>query len=73
MSKRLELLFSNDEGRSVTIALDDPVEPADNQAISEAMDEVLTQNVFTSSGGKLVSKRSARIVERNVEEIDIGI
>jgi uncharacterized protein YggL (DUF469 family) len=69
--KRLELKFTNADGRIVTYSLDEPVEPADPQAISEAMDEIIAQNAFTSSGGDLVSKHSARIVERNVEEIEL--
>ncbi|MBM7097675.1 MULTISPECIES: DUF2922 domain-containing protein [Alteribacter] len=71
MSKRLELLFSNMEGRSVTLAVEDPIEPANAELINEVMDEILNENIFMSTGGPLVSKRGARIVERTVEQIDI--
>lgn len=71
MSKRLELIFENVEGKNVTITLDEPVEPVDPAAVSAAMDEVLAQNAFTSGGGDLVSKKAARIVERNVQTIEI--
>ncbi|TCT18073.1 DUF2922 family protein [Melghiribacillus thermohalophilus] len=69
MSKRLELKFLNEENKTVTIALDQPVEPADPQLINQAMDEIISQNIFTTSGGDLVEKKGARIVERNVYEI----
>ncbi|WP_053218173.1 DUF2922 domain-containing protein [Virgibacillus senegalensis] len=69
--KKLELKFLNEEDKTVTISLDHPVEPADPAAVSAAMDEIISQNAFFSSGGDLVSKKSARIVERNVEEIEI--
>jgi hypothetical protein len=72
MAKSLELKFLNEEGKVVTIALDDPVEPADEVAISAAMDTILTQNAFISSGGELVSKKEARIVERNVTEVPLA-
>ncbi|MBH0228946.1 DUF2922 domain-containing protein [Halobacillus yeomjeoni] len=69
--KKLELKFLNQEGRVVTLALDEPVEPADAAKISAAMDTVLAANCFSSSGGDLVAKKEARIVERNVYDITI--
>lgn len=71
--KRLELLFENEEGRTVTFTLDEPIDPADPAAVNAAMDEVLAQNVFESSGGNLVKKKGARIVERTVTDIDIDV
>ena len=71
--KRLALLFENEEGRTVTFSLDEPVDPVDPEAVSAAMDEVLAQNVFESNGGELVKKKGARIVERYVTDIEIDI
>ncbi|KGX84516.1 DUF2922 domain-containing protein [Pontibacillus marinus] len=71
MAKKLELKFYNTDNRTVTISLDQPVEPADPVAINQAMDEIITQNCFGSSGGDLVAKKEARIVERNVFGIDL--
>lgn len=72
MSKKIELKFRNEDDKVVTYSLDNPIEPVDPVAINAAMDEILTQNAFTSSGGDVVEKYSARIVERNVQEIDLG-
>ncbi|MDA3129247.1 DUF2922 domain-containing protein [Aliibacillus thermotolerans] len=69
MSKRLELRFQNEEGRNVTIALDEPVEPTDEEQISQVMDTLLEENVFISNGGDLTKKRDARIVERTVTTV----
>lgn len=71
--KRLELIFKNEMGNNVTISLDDPIEPVNPAAVSNAMDEVIAQNVFTSSGGDLVGKYAARVVERNVTEVEIDM
>ncbi|GGD08578.1 hypothetical protein N780_08410 [Pontibacillus chungwhensis BH030062] len=71
MAKKLEMKFENQDGRTVTISLDDPIEPVDVVALNAAMDEIVTQNCFTSSGGDLVSKKEARIVERNVADIEL--
>ncbi len=71
--KKLELIFENEEGKSVTYTLDSPVDPADPEAVNAAMDEVISQNCFGSTGGDLVAKKGARIVERTVTDIDIGM
>lgn len=71
--KKLELLFGNEDGKTVVFTLDEPVDPADTTAINTAMDEIIAQNVFSSSGGNLVEKKGARIVERSVTEIDIDM
>ncbi|MCD5324367.1 MULTISPECIES: DUF2922 domain-containing protein [Pontibacillus] len=71
MAKKLEMKFENELGRTVTISLDDPVEPVDVVQLNAAMDEIVAQNCFTSSGGELLSKKEARIVERNVADIEL--
>jgi len=67
--KKLELKFENEDGKTVTYSLEKPIEPVDSEAVKEAMDEIITQNAFTSSGGDLIAKKSARVVDRTVEEI----
>jgi hypothetical protein len=70
--KRLELKFTNEEGKVVTYSIDNPIEPANPSKINAAMDEILKQNVFTTGGGDLTAKKSAMIVERVVEEIEMN-
>ncbi|BAC14096.1 DUF2922 domain-containing protein [Oceanobacillus iheyensis] len=70
--RRLELKFTNQEGKVVTYSLDQPIEPVDTNAINEAMDTIIGENAFSSSGGDLIEKHSARIVERTVEDIELG-
>jgi hypothetical protein len=69
--KKIELKFENEDGKIVTYALENPVEPVDPAKVGAAMDEIITQNAFTSGGGDLIAKKSARIVENIVEEIDL--
>ncbi|GAE33682.1 DUF2922 domain-containing protein [Halalkalibacter akibai] len=71
MTKRLELIFENEMGGNVTLTLDNPVYPANPVVISSAMDSIVAQNVFTSTGGEIKAKKAARIVDRTVEVIDI--
>ncbi|MBA2176026.1 DUF2922 domain-containing protein [Halobacillus locisalis] len=67
--KKLEFKFLNEDGKTVTISLDQPVEPADPALVNAAMDAIIQENCFYSSGGNLVSKKEARIVERNVFDV----
>lgn len=70
--KRIELFFENEDGKTVKYTLDKPLEPVNPETVRAAMDEIIAQNVFYSSGGDLVAKKSARIVENIIEEIDLG-
>ncbi|WP_026907643.1 DUF2922 domain-containing protein [Paucisalibacillus globulus] len=69
--KTLELKFENTDGKIVTYSLEQPIEPVDSAAVAAAMDTIIAENAFTSSGGNLVAKKSARVVERNVEDIEL--
>ncbi|MFB1050197.1 DUF2922 domain-containing protein [Paraliobacillus sp. JSM ZJ581] len=69
--KRLELKFVDAQGKTATIAIDSPKEPVDVVAVNAAMDQILMQQALYSSGGEIVSKKGARIVERNVTDINI--
>ncbi|MFA9559929.1 DUF2922 domain-containing protein [Evansella sp. AB-rgal1] len=73
MTKRLELLFTNEGGKNVTISLDDPQEPVSAEAVSETMDLIIANNVFTSYHGALVQKRGARVVDRQVQQIEVAL
>jgi hypothetical protein len=72
MAKTLELLFLNTEGKTVKVNVDSPIDPVDQQALSTAMDQLLASNIFMTNGGEFVSKKGARIVDRNVTEIELG-
>ncbi|OAS87790.1 MULTISPECIES: DUF2922 domain-containing protein [Metabacillus] len=72
MAKTLELQFLNTAGKTVKISVDSPVEPVDQIALNTAMDQLLAANIFISTDGEFVSKKGARIIDRNVTEITLG-
>jgi hypothetical protein len=72
LTKRLELIFENEEGKNVTLTLDNPVEPVDPAAINTAMDEIIAENAFITTGGEIVAKKAARIVDRTVADIELS-
>ena len=73
MAKTLEMIFTNEEGKAATVSIENPKEPVDPVAVSAAMDTILTANIFISSGGDFVGKKSARVVERNVEDVELQL
>ena len=66
--KKIELRFRNADDKLVRFELDNPVDPIDPVVVNEA---IIAENVFTSSGGDLLEKESARIVQQLVEEIEL--
>lgn len=68
--KVLELKFKNQEDKVVTLSLEAPIEPVNPALITDAMNQIIAGNAFSSSGGDFVEKHSARIVERYVETIE---
>ncbi|MDV2683222.1 DUF2922 domain-containing protein [Alkalihalophilus sp. As8PL] len=71
MARLLELLFENQEGKQVSISIEDPIEPVNPEDIYQVMNTVIEKSVYTSSGGDFVSIRGARITERAVETIEL--
>lgn len=72
--KKLELIFETDREKTVTYSLDSPVEPVDATAVNDTMDMIVAENIFKpASGGEIVKKKAARIVDRQVEDIELDI
>jgi hypothetical protein len=69
----LELIFMSSQGRRVTVAVPDPrvnLTPAEIQA---AMDVIIGENVFESSGGDLTAALGARVVTREVNDYELVV
>ncbi|MHB1419746.1 MAG: DUF2922 domain-containing protein [Bacillota bacterium] len=69
ITKRLEMIFQNTDGRRVTIAVPDPKVDLTQAETQAAMDAILAKNVFTSPGGDLVAAIGARVVTREVADV----
>lgn len=59
----LRMVFANQAGGNVTINLDNPLENLAAAEITAVMDTIITKNIFTSTGGDLVSKKDAKIID----------
>ncbi len=69
--KSLVMTFLNAEGSRASITLSGVKDTLTETEISDAMDVVIAANIFSSSGGDLVSKHSAQITERNVTPLEV--
>ncbi|USK74041.1 DUF2922 domain-containing protein [Peribacillus frigoritolerans] len=71
MAKVLELIFVTEEGKSATISVDNPKEPVEVNRVKLAMEKIIAGNVFVTSSGDFVDLKAARLIERNVEEVEL--
>ncbi|WP_077618280.1 DUF2922 domain-containing protein [Bacillus sinesaloumensis] len=71
MAKTLEMLFTNEDGKTATVSIENPKEPVDSVALSAAMDAIVASNAFLTPSGAIVAKKGARVVERNVEDVEL--
>ncbi len=69
IAKTLRMVFRNQAGRNVTISLDNPREDLTATEIEAAMDLVIARDIFTSSGGDLVSKQDVKIIESTTNDL----
>lgn len=68
-TKTLRLVFRNQEGKNVTISLGNPRSDVTSAEIEAAMDLVIARNIFTSSGGDLVSKQDIRLIDSTTNDL----
>ena len=71
MTKTLELVFVNMAGDKVTMRVADPRDDLQEAEVRTVMDQVVAKDVFTSSGGSLTGVAGARLVTRDVAELNI--
>lgn len=71
ITRRLEMQFTNAAGRRVTLAVVEPRENLTAAEVQGAMQTILARNVFTTSGGDLTGIAGARIVAREVTELEV--
>ncbi len=68
---KLEMEFLDQAGKKFVISLDEPRIDLTPSEVSEAMNTILTHNVFKSSTGDLEVVSDARIVTTTVSTLEI--
>jgi hypothetical protein len=72
MTQTLRMTFLNAAGNRISISLDNPRDNLTQSEVEAAMNTVITKNVFTTSGGDLVSIDSAAVIDTTTTEIIAG-
>jgi len=67
--KVLRMTFNNSSGNAVTITLPEPQASLTAAQIEAVMDQIITKNIFLSSGGELISKRDVKIVDTTTDDL----
>ncbi|WP_449445308.1 DUF2922 domain-containing protein [Ureibacillus acetophenoni] len=67
----LEMKFNTENGKTYTISVLEPKDNLSATEVSQAMQVIIDQDVFHNEGYPLVSMNQARIVERNVSELEL--
>jgi hypothetical protein len=66
MTKTLELVFRNATGKEIVLSILDPRADITLAQAQTVMQDIVTKNIFTSTGGDLVQIVEARINSREV-------
>lgn len=66
----LELIFVKEDGKTVSFSIDNPITPVNELVVNQVMDTILASSVF-SSISENTRKKGARLIEKNVSEVQI--
>ena len=69
MEYTLNMVFLTAGGKKTTFSVTDVQSTVTPAKVNELMETILTENIFTTSSGDLVSKASASIVAKTVTEV----
>ena len=65
MTKTLEMVFRNGEGKETVISLVDPRDDLTKAEVDAVVQDMLAKNIFSTKGGDLVQVVDARIRTRD--------
>jgi hypothetical protein len=71
MAKTLELQFGTEFGKTARLSVDNPKEPIDEVVVKLSMEQIIASEIFTTSSGKFVSAKGARVIDRNVTDYEL--
>lgn len=65
----LQMVFLTDQNKKVRVTIPNPKLPIDNTAVSNAMDLILSKNIFAFPQGMIVSKVDAEEVQTDTSVV----
>ena len=72
MAKTLRMTFVNEAGNRYSLNFRDPKDTLTGAEVATAMDTIIAKNIFQTTGGDLVSKDSAAIIDTTETELTLA-
>ncbi|MGM9973984.1 MAG: DUF2922 domain-containing protein [Clostridiaceae bacterium] len=70
-TRHLVMTFINAEGKKVSLRVNNVRSDVQDAEVEAAMDEIISGNLFITSGGDMVSKESAEVVVTDTTELTV--
>jgi uncharacterized protein YggL (DUF469 family) len=67
--KVLRITFNNAAGSAVSFTLPEPKADLTAAQVEAVMDQIITKNIFVTSGGALVSKRDIKLIDTTTDDL----
>lgn len=67
----LEMTFTTELNKKHVIKVADAKSDVTDLEVAAAMDNIISKNIFSGTGGELVEKEKARLITTQVDEFDI--
>lgn len=70
-TKKLLMTFKTDEGKKISLSVDDPIPNITEEEIKSAMETIINSGIFAPNGESLIEMLEAKIVETDTIEYDL--
>ena len=71
LNKRLVMTFKTTDDKSVSLTIDDPRDNLTEEEIKDAMELVVSKNIFAPGGADIASAVSAKVVVTDTTPYDL--
>jgi hypothetical protein len=71
MAKQLVMNFLNESGKKVSISLNSVKDSVTEIEVAAAMEVMISAKIFNTTGGDLVTKDSAQIIDKNTQTLAV--
>ena len=72
-TKRLVMTFKTTDDKKISLSVDDPREDITESEIKDAMDLVVSKNIFAPNGADIVSAVEAKVVVTDTTSYDLEL
>ncbi|MEN6463425.1 MAG: DUF2922 domain-containing protein [Syntrophomonas sp.] len=71
MARVLEMTFSSELGKSITLRVPNAKDPLTGAEVAACMDNIIAKNIFISTGGDFTGKVKAQVVTTTSSDVSL--